>query len=218
MRIEYLGHACFRVAGDAGKALVFDPYEPGCFGGALTYAEPGVSADVVFLSHDHADHGASGQISGSPKVVGEAGCGEHDGVSWVGVETCHDASGGAERGSNVIFNVTMDGVRLCHLGDLGHPLEAGQCASIGGVDVLFAPVGGHFTIDAGTAVEVARQLDPGILVPMHFKTDKVGFPIAPLDDFTAVSPWPVEDMGRAAEFAAGELPEATAVWIMEPSR
>ncbi len=218
MRIDYLGHACFRVTSGTGKSLVFDPYEPGCFGGALAYQAPGVLASIVFASHDHADHGAVGEVSGSPKVVNRAGSGEHDGVSWRGTATCHDESGGSERGDNVIFSVGLEGVRFCHLGDLGHALSAEQVSAIGKVDVLFVPVGGHFTIDAGAAVEVGKLLEPKILVPMHFKTDKVAFPIAPIDEFVGTSPWASETKGTATEFSPEELPACTTVWLMEPAR
>ncbi len=218
LRIEYLGHACFLVGGDSGVSAVFDPYEPGCFGGALGFSPPGVSADLVFLSHDHADHGAAGEIGGSPKVVLSAGGGEHAGVSWNGVATFHDDAGGSARGSNVVYAVGIDGVTFCHLGDLGHPLDAGAVSGIGRVDVLFAPVGGHFTVDAAGAVGAVRALSPRVVVPMHFKTPKVGFPIAPVDEFLAAAPWPAESKGSAVEFAPADLPARTAVWKMEPSR
>jgi L-ascorbate metabolism protein UlaG (beta-lactamase superfamily) len=218
VRIDYLGHACLRVAGDSGLAAVFDPYEPGCFGGALSLDPPAVSADLVFVSHDHADHGATGEVDGAPKTVDSAGGGGHRGVLWTGVATCHDDSGGSARGANVVFAVTFDGVTFCHLGDLGHPLSPEAAAELGKVDVLFVPVGGHFTIDAAEAVNVAGLLAPKVVVPMHFKTPKVGFPIAPVDDFIKAAPWPGEDKGSTVEFTAADLPAETTVWLMEPSR
>jgi L-ascorbate metabolism protein UlaG (beta-lactamase superfamily) len=218
MRIDYIGHACFAVTGGPGERVVFDPYEPGGFGGALRYSAPKVAADLVFVSHGHADHGAVGQVSGSPQVVTAAGPGISGEVSWVGVATSHDDSGGSARGANVVYAVAMGGVKFCHLGDLGHALSPEHLREIGPVDVLFAPVGGHFPIDARGAVAVAGALSPKVLVPMHFKTAKVDFPIAPLDEFLKASPWPTQKKGKSAEFSAGELPAPTAVWVMESSR
>jgi len=218
MRIDYLGHACFLVTGDSGARMVFDPYDPGCFGGALGFGAPDVAADLVLVSHGHADHGAADEIAGSPRVVSTPAPGEHKGIACRGLETFHDDAGGSARGPNVIFTAALDGVTFCHLGDLGHALSAAQAGQIGKVDVLFAPVGGHFTIDAAGAVAVGKLLGPRVLVPMHFKTAKVAFPIAPLGDFLKVSPWPAEARGSGAEFAPAELPAATTVWAMEPSR
>jgi L-ascorbate metabolism protein UlaG (beta-lactamase superfamily) len=218
VRIDYLGHACFMVTGDSGKRAVFDPYEPGCFGGALRHAAPGVSAELVFVSHGHADHAAAGQVGGRPRVVDRPGAGKSGAAAWLGVRTFHDGSGGAERGGNVAYALKLDGVSFCHLGDLGHALSRAQAGEIGPVDVLFAPVGGHFTVDGRGAVEAARALSPRVLVPMHFKTPQVDFPIATLEDFLKTSPWPAERKGSAAEFAAGALPTPTVVWVMEASR
>lgn len=218
MRVDYLGHACFLVTGDSGMKTAFDPYEPDCFGGALRYAAPDVSADLVFLSHDHADHGAAGQIGGAPRTVSSAPAGEHQGVSWRGLSTFHDGSGGSARGGNIIFAVKLDGLTFCHLGDLGHPLTAAQAGELGKIDVLFAPVGGHFTIDAAEAIEVGRLLAPRVFVPMHFKTAKVDFPIAPLEVFMQASPWPADARHTSVEFKAADLPAETRVWHMEPSR
>ena len=218
MRIDYLGHACFLVTGTAGTRIAFDPYEPGCFGGALRYAAPDVAADLVLLSHGHADHGAAGQISGSPRVVDSGASGEFKDAAWRGLATFHDDSGGAARGVNTVLTVTLEKVTFCHLGDLGHPLSPAEVEQIGKVDVLFAPVGGHFTIDAAAAIETGRLISPRVFVPMHFKTDKVDFPIAPLDDFLKLCPWPVVEKGPAAEFTAADLPGSIQIWRMEPAR
>jgi L-ascorbate metabolism protein UlaG (beta-lactamase superfamily) len=217
VRIDYLGHACFHVTGGGGRSVVFDPYEPGCYGGGLTLAAPAVRADLVFASHAHADHGAVGQVAGA-RAVTAAGPGGGSGVSWVGVAAFHDTTGGAERGTDVIFNVKLDGLALCHLGDLGHALSPREVGALGRVDILFAPVGGHFTIDAAGALAAARLLNPRVLVPMHFRTAKVAFPIAGLDAFLELCPWPVERRGGSVEFGPEALPAGTTVWVMEALR
>jgi L-ascorbate metabolism protein UlaG (beta-lactamase superfamily) len=218
MRIDYLAHACFLVTGDSGVKVAFDPYEPGGFGGALRYAAPDVQADLVFTTHDHADHNAVGGIGGAPRAVRAAGPGEHRGVRWQGLAAFHDQSGGSERGKVVVFGVAVDGVSFCHLGDLGQKLTAGEAGRLGAIDVLFAPVGGYFTIDAAGAVWIGKLLKPRVLVPMHFKTPKVDFPIAPVEEFLRLSPWPVKKKGAGVDFQKASLPAATEVWLMEPSR
>jgi L-ascorbate metabolism protein UlaG (beta-lactamase superfamily) len=105
------------------------------------------------------------------------------GISFKGISTFHDPSKGSERGTNTIFIFSVDGIRVCHLGDLGHILSENELAEIGPVDLLLIPVGGYFTIDPKEATRVAEQLKPKVLIPMHFKTEKCGFPIAPVEDF-----------------------------------
>ena len=97
--------------------------------------------------------------------------------------TFHDPSGGSERGENTVFTFNVDGIQICHLGDLGHVLSRKELTEIGPVDILLAPVGGFFTIDAKEAAQVAESIKPKVLIPMHFKTEKCDFPIAPVEDF-----------------------------------
>jgi L-ascorbate metabolism protein UlaG (beta-lactamase superfamily) len=104
-------------------------------------------------------------------------------VSFKGIATYHDPSKGSERGTNTIFTFSVDGIKVCHLGDLGHILSQKEIAEIGPVDILLIPVGGVFTIDSKEATQVGEQIKPKVLFPMHFKTEKCGFPIAPVDDF-----------------------------------
>jgi L-ascorbate metabolism protein UlaG (beta-lactamase superfamily) len=218
MRIDYLAHACFLVTGDSGVRVAFDPYDTRHYGAAFRFKPAGVDADLVFVSHDHADHNAAGEIGGSPRVVKGAAAGSHRGVEWSGLGVFHDDSRGSQRGPNTVFRLALDGVSLCHLGDLGAPLGPAEAAKLGAVDVLFVPVGGHFTIDAAGAVAVGKLLKPKLLVPMHFKTAKLDFPIAPPEDFLRLSPWPVKKKGGSAALGAADLPAATEVWFLEPQR
>ena len=100
-----------------------------------------------------------------------------------GVSTYHDPSKGSERGANTIFTIKINNIQLCHLGDLGHLLSDKELAEIGPVDILLIPLGGFFTIDPKEATRVAEQIKPRILIPMHLKTEKCGFPIEPVEDF-----------------------------------
>jgi L-ascorbate metabolism protein UlaG (beta-lactamase superfamily) len=104
-------------------------------------------------------------------------------MSFKGIATYHDPSKGSERGTNTIFTFSVDGLNVCHLGDLGHVLTDKELAEVGPVDILFIPVGGYFTIDSKEATRVGEQIRPKVLIPMHFKTEKCGFPIAPVEDF-----------------------------------
>ncbi len=132
-----------------------------------------------------------------------------------GIPAFHDQSKGSERGNNTIFAFTVDGIRACHLGDLGHILSKKELVEIGPVDLLFLPVGGYFTVDAGEATQVAEQIKPKILIPMHFKTEKCDFPIAPVEDF-------LKGKSRIKRLGAVEttidsssLPSATEILVLD---
>lgn len=197
MEIYPLGHASFRLKGKTGT-VVTDPY--------LKDAE----ADIVTVSHDHFDHNVVSKVAGDPFVI--AGPGEYEikGISVVGVSVFHDDSEGKERGKNVVYKITIDEVRVCHLGDLGHKLTDTQLDAIGDVDILFIPVGGKYTIDNKTAVQVVAQLEPLVVVPMHY-----GGELEPVQSF-------LKEMGAegvAAQpklvLSKEKLPETTTVIVLE---
>ncbi|MHC1581914.1 MAG: MBL fold metallo-hydrolase [Candidatus Syntropharchaeia archaeon] len=178
MEIKWHGHACFEIRSSDGKIVVTDPFDE-----SVGYPLPDVRADVVLTSHDHYDHNNVGCIKGSPSVV--RGEGEHviDGIKFRGIHTFHDTSSGSERGENIVFVFEIDGIRLCHLGDLGHVLDEKKVKEIGEIDILFVPVGGVYTIDAKGAEKVIEQLNPRIVIPMHFKTPPLKLPVRSVDDF-----------------------------------
>lgn len=165
MDISWLGHSSFRIKGK-NATVVTDPFESGKIG----FKFPKVEADIVTVSHDHWDHNQTELVAGSPKVVSDPGEYEIGGVSIFGVPTYHDNKQGAERGRNTVYVITVDNIRICHLGDLGHILSEEQVGEIGSVDILLAPVGGAYTIDPVQAGEVVSSLEPKIVVPMHYKT------------------------------------------------
>jgi L-ascorbate metabolism protein UlaG (beta-lactamase superfamily) len=215
MKVKFLGHASFLITSDKGVKIITDPYKPGCFGGGIKYEPIDEPADIVTISHEHDDH-CETNIKGNPSFVRGAGKKEVKGVMINGVDVYHDESSGKERGSNTIFNMLIDGVNIVHLGDLGHKLSSSEVEKIGTVDVLLIPVGGYFTIDAKTADDIVNSLKPKLIVPMHFKTDKCGFPIAPVDDFIE---------GKEVTKVAGEvtikkenLPKKTTIYVLEPTK
>ncbi|NWF91330.1 MAG: MBL fold metallo-hydrolase [Syntrophaceae bacterium] len=183
MKIKWYGHAAFLITTDQGVKIITDPYESGAYGGQLAYGKIKDQADIVLTSHDHADHNDTKSLAGSPQIVKGSGDKTVKGISFKGISVYHDASKGSERGRNTIFTFSVDGIRICHLGDLGHILSQKELEEIGPVDLLLIPVGGYFTIDSKEATKVVEQVKPKVVIPMHFKTAKCGFPIAPVEDF-----------------------------------
>jgi L-ascorbate metabolism protein UlaG (beta-lactamase superfamily) len=169
MIITYHGHSCFKLKGKAGS-VVTDPFDA-----SVGFNLPKLSADVVTVSHEHKDHNNSGAIAGTarrdnPFVIENLGEYEVGGISVFGTKSFHDGEAGEKSGVNRIFMIVVDGVRICHLGDLGHELDEKLVNEIGDVDVLLLPVGGVYTINAKQAVAVAKALEPSFIIPMHFKT------------------------------------------------
>jgi L-ascorbate metabolism protein UlaG (beta-lactamase superfamily) len=183
MRVKYLGHAAFELVSDSGSKIVFDPYESGSYDGALKYGAITGSYDLAVVSHAHPDHSDESVKASAKRVIDSAGEFDLEGMHVKTSPTYHDESKGSERGENLISVVELEGMRVAHLGDLGHPLSEEELASIKGVDLLLIPVGGFFTIDATIAADIVRKAEPKVVIPMHFKTDKVDFPIAPVDQF-----------------------------------
>jgi L-ascorbate metabolism protein UlaG (beta-lactamase superfamily) len=187
LKIKYLGHSAFVLTSDAGKKVLTDPYQSGSYDGAVGYKPITEKVDVVTASHEHEDHFCLDGLPEGYEVVKSPGKHEAAGFSIEGVKTYHDTSGGKERGRNVVFTIDVDGLRVCHLGDLGHVLSGDEAAAIGKVDVLLVPVGGFFTIGPREALDVIKALGPTVVIPMHYKTDALNFPIAPVEDFLSLA-------------------------------
>jgi len=216
MKIKWLGHACFLLTSDAGLRIVTDPYTPGGFG--FQYRPPAEEADIVTVSHEHADHNNVGDVKGNPQIVRDAGVHQVKGIEIKGVGTSHDEMSGSQRGSNTVFCFTLDGVRVCHLGDLGHDLTAGSLAEIGEVDVLLIPVGGSFTIDADVASRVADRLAAKIVIPMHYKNERCpDFPVAGVADFQKKRQRVRNVDGSELEIKKDGLPAETETVVLKPA-
>ena len=188
--VRWWGQACMSVTTEDGKCVVIDPFPEG-FG----YAAPTVEPVVCLVSHEHRDHNAVENLKGEPQVIRGVGKHEAAGFSFLGVRTYHDDQQGAKRGPNTVFVWEMGGLRLAHLGDLGHLLTEEQLRQIGRADVIMIPVGGYYTIDAGQAIKVAKQLSAKVVLPMHYKTPAVpSLPIAGIDEFIKAMPedWKLE--------------------------
>jgi L-ascorbate metabolism protein UlaG (beta-lactamase superfamily) len=168
MDITFLGHSSFRLKGKTAS-LVTDPFDPRVVG----FPFPKVSADIVTISHNHDDHNKAELVKDVKKVVSGPGEYEINEVSIIGISSYHDDKKGAKRGKNTIYVIEMDGLRIVHLGDLGHKLSEKFIEKVGSVDVLIIPVGGEYTIDATQAAELVRTIEPKIIIPMHFKVPKL---------------------------------------------
>jgi len=216
MVIKWLGHATFLITTSSGTRIVTDPYKPGAFG-AIKYGPITEPADVVTVSHEHDDHNYVAGVPGDPYVV--RGTGEHTfrDVKLDGIATFHDTSQGSERGPNTIFMLEADGLRICHLGDLGHSLDQSAVQRVADVDVMLVPVGGTFTIDGAQASEIVGRLEPKLVIPMHFKTARCDLPIAAVDEFLQGKD-NVERKGSSElTVAADSLPETTAIVVLDPA-
>ena len=213
MKVKWLGHSCFLLTSEKGLRVITDPY--GAMGG-LFYGPIRESADVVIITHDHLDHSNAGAVAGAEVVKGP-GTKEAKGIEFLGLPTHHDASGGRERGENTVFCFTLDELRVCHLGDLGRPLSDAEAKQIGKVDILLIPVGGFYTIDARGASGVMDQLGPGVVIPMHYKTPRLGWSIAGVEPFLQGKPRVRQVKGSEVEFKADQLPPAQEIVVLEPA-
>jgi L-ascorbate metabolism protein UlaG (beta-lactamase superfamily) len=144
--------------------VVFDPF------GGIGLPEPKAKANVVLCSHSHPDHNNAKPVlkEGGVTLEGFVGAKDVEGIPVKGVATLHDAAGGSQRGKNSVYIIRLDGLRLCHLGDLGHDLTPEQAKEIGKVDVLFTPVAGGATMGPDVAWSVITKLDPRVIIPMHY--------------------------------------------------
>jgi L-ascorbate metabolism protein UlaG (beta-lactamase superfamily) len=175
--LTWLGHGCFRLRGRSA-AVVTDPYPP-----SLGPRLPKLEADLVTISHKHENHSYSQAVAKDPYVVDGPGEYEVAGITVLGLPTFHDASQGEVHGRNTVCVIELDDVRVCHLGDLGHALAADMLEALGNVDVLLVPVGGGNTLDAAGAAEVVRQVEPRVVVPMHYALPAVKTQLAPVERF-----------------------------------
>lgn len=209
MKIRWIGHACFQVTTADGTRILTDPFDE-----SVGYQVPSSSPDIVTVSHHHFDHDAVRLLPGKPTVVDRSGRHNVRGIPIKGIGTFHDEAGGTKRGPNIVFVLEIDGLKLCHLGDLGHRLSPAQVKEIGAVDVLLVPVGGTYTIDAPEAVAVVEQLRPRLVIPMHFKTPALSFPIEPVDRFVREIGGAERPQTTTLDLTAADLEEKRRVVVL----
>lgn len=194
MVIEWFGHACFRVNAKPGPntevAVVFDPYDS-----KIGLKLPRVTADIVAVTHDHHDHNNVAGVSGDPFVIQGPGEYEVKSLFLYGIPSWHDDTAGADRGANTIYLLESEGLSLAHLGDLGQTeVTTEQLEHLEGVDILFVPVGGTYTLNAKQAAAIVSQIEPRLIIPMHYQMPglKLSKPLDGVEKF-------VHEMGLKAE-------------------
>jgi len=165
MDINYFGHSSFKLSGSR-VSVVTDPYDDNV---GLRY--PKVSGTIVAVSHNHGDHNQVSRVSDYKKIISGPGEYEVEGISIIGFPSYHDNQKGELRGPNTMYVFEIDGVRLAHLGDLGHSLTDKEIEKLGNLHVLMIPVGGHYTIGPQVAAEITRMIEPQIIVPMHYQME-----------------------------------------------
>jgi len=215
--ITYLGHAAFLITAGNAK-IITDPYKYMAINGSIKYKPIDVEANFVTVSHMHMDQGAWKEIPGEPRLVevaGEKTFSDYPFLKFKGIQTYHDNAEGNVRGTNMVFNIEIAGVRITHLGALGHVLTKEQLREIGRpVDILMIPVGGYDTIPVRDAWEVVNQLDPLVVIPMRFKTDACDLPLAEVDAFLSLAKCPVKEMESTV--LVDSLPTSMEVWVLKP--
>ena len=179
MKIKWYGHSAFRLTTTEGVRIIIDPYEPGGLGGVIRYDQIMDPADIVLISHDHTDHNYTEGIKGPFRVIRKEGSYDIKGLRIRATSTLH----GAGMGHNLMFVVEVDGVKVLHLGDIGHTLDQDTIAHVGKVDVLMIPVDGVYTLTLEEATQMVKDIKPSLTLPMHFRTEKGGSTIAGVDQF-----------------------------------
>jgi L-ascorbate metabolism protein UlaG (beta-lactamase superfamily) len=220
MILTYHGHSAFKLKGNRGT-VVTDPYDD-----SIGFSMPRFSADVVTVSHQHPDHNSMDKITGTarrskPFLVDQPGEYEVGRISVFGLPSFHDDVAGADRGTNTIFTILIDDMKVCHLGDLGHELTADQLEALGDIDILLCPVGGFYTIGPEQAVKVVRAIEPSIVIPMHYRTPghdaKMFEGVNSLDDFLneyGMGPTPVDKL----DISSSQLPEETELIVLSQTQ
>lgn len=181
MYIHYLGHSCFKLQSKneaSAVTVVTDPY-----GKEYGLKPPRIEADIVTISHGHKDHNNISAVGGKPYVIDTPGEYDIKGVFIQGVDSFHDDKQGKERGDNIIYRISIEDVVITHLGDLGHSLDNKQIEKLQGTDILLIPVGGKYTVDAKKAIEVINQIEPRMVIPMHYKQGSLNLDISGVDKF-----------------------------------
>jgi len=214
MKIKYLAHASFLIISQNNTRIITDPYS---VGQGINYDVFREEADIVTVSHGHGDHNNVKSIRGKPAIIQTAGQHTVKNIKINGIPVFHDEAKGSKRGNNLIFCFTLDEVRLCHAGDLGHLLSSQQITEIGRVDVLLVPVGGFFTLPVPEVRETIQAISPKMVIPMHYKTSGVDYPISPVDEFLQNQKQVRRLNSSEIEIDPSSLPLNTEIIVLTPA-
>jgi len=217
IEIQWLGHSCFRIKAREG-IVVTDPYGPQV---GMDLGRP--TAHIVTISHDEPDHNHASAVKGlrgAPFVVAGPGEYEVDGIFVLGIRTYRDSHKGKYRGKNTVYLVELVEATICHLGDLGHTLSDEELADVGSVDILMVPVGGKHSLNAVQAAEVVGQIEPRIVIPMHYHTPGNRLRLEGVEPFWQLMGTKGSSPLEALRLGPGDLPSAddeTRLVIMKPA-
>jgi L-ascorbate metabolism protein UlaG (beta-lactamase superfamily) len=182
MQLTWYGHSCFLLTSESGYSILTDPCDQ-----ETGYELHDLVCDAVTISHEHRDHNCLAIVAGTPTILRTAGDHLAGDIPVTGFASYHDDASGAHRGENIVFLYQIDGLKVLHLGDLGHMLSDEIMETIGDVDILLAPIGGVYTINAKIATELADRLHAKVLIPMHYKTPALHFNIEGLEPLLAAN-------------------------------
>ncbi len=212
MTITYYGQSCFKILSN-NLVIITDPFDK-----SLGLTPPRLNADIVTISHEHFDHNNAAGLGGSPFVIKGPGEYEIKGISVYGIQSFHDEVQGQKRGLNTIYLIEIEGIKICHLGDFGQSkLSEEELEEIDDPDILFVPVGGIYTLDGRQAAAVVNQIEPKIVIPMHYQMSGLdkNLNLAPVDKF-------LKEMGVAQKepvekitFKKKNLPQETEVVVLK---
>jgi len=217
MNIIWHGQSFFEIITKdrEGKELkiVVDPFDE-----SIGLKIPKTEAQILLITHQHSDHNNKKAISGSPFLVEEPGEYEINGVYIQGIPAFHDDSQGEERGVVTIYVIEAEGIKICHLGDLGQKeLTPEQLDQIGNVDILMVPVGGVYTIGAKGASRIISQIEPKLVIPMHYQVPKLELKLNSLEQFLKEMGSPAVEIQKKLKIKDSDLPkEKTEIAVLEP--
>ncbi|MDE6399226.1 MAG: MBL fold metallo-hydrolase, partial [Clostridiales bacterium] len=179
MKIQWLGHSAFRLTESTGASVITDPFDPSAVGYGMAY----LPCDAITSSHGHSDHNNFRGVKGNPIIINQSGTFDVNGIKIHSVLCSHDPEEGALRGKNLIYQFRLDGVTVCHMGDVGEECTPELIEQIIPVNILLIPVGGNFTINAEQAKEYVDHIMPDVVIPMHYKTKHTDYDIDKVESF-----------------------------------
>lgn len=208
LQIRWHGHSCFEITNDV--TIVTDPHD----GRSIGIPTPTVTGDIILVTHNHYDHNSVKTVEKeNSKVIIDERKRTIGNVQINGIPAFHDTAHGERRGNMILYKFIVDDITFCHLGDLGHELDAKTAQQIGKIDILFIPVGGNYTIDADQAWRVIEMLKPKIAIPMHYRIEGLSISIAGIEPFLEKNHYKILRVGNEIDIEKDELPKEPEVWV-----
>ena len=210
MEVTWLGQSCFKIQGKE-TTIVIDPYDPKI---GLKLPKK-LIADLLLITHDHFDHNYKKGVTGNYYLIDTPGEYEIKGALITGLQLFHDKKQGQERGTTTAYIIELDGIKICHLGDIGQDLSEDEIDKIGDIDIMMIPVGGNFTINSEEAARIIGEIEPKIVVPMHYKIPCLTLDLHEVEKFTQKVKAKAEK-SDVIKIKEGALPQETSVYILKP--